>query len=494
MCSADISDTAKFCPKCGIKIESEKVEDIGKKKCPSCGAKNLVSAKFCKNDGYNFQQVEERSVEKPTETEKQKDIIVCPQCGTPHLLTAKFCMKDGTPLKEEEKPSIAVKPEVETKVAFQSKVREVTKKPSRFRILVPVLGLVLIIIAGVVAGYFMGRKSRTEQKPAEVAKESEGLASVGERPQVVQPQDAEVAKESEGLVTPPEEKPYEEVKPPSSDYKAIVRDPDGFVNVRSGPGTNFSIIGRVNNDETVYLKEQNGAWWLLDSPYSGGFIHQSRLVLNIKPPEKTSPVEVEPPTPKQKSTKESEVLVAPSEEKPTSSPSAPSVLGNSLLIKSIVHFSKPPYQCYDNIGGGSRYGQSFIAKDINILGIRVYIGDPNRKNIPGVNELCGPAFLILYKITENSVIEIFREKVVKEDQIVIGEYNFIFTKPINVIRNNKYILTIESDDTFGIGLTNLYSSTFSEGEEVCIDKDGNLNKGAGGRDISFIIYSSDNRR
>ena len=65
---------------------------------------------------------------------------------------------------------------------------------------------------------------------------------------------------------------------PADVKTAIVKDDDGFVNVRSGPGTNFSIIGRVNSGETVQLRELNGAWWLVDAPFGSGFVHQSRLV------------------------------------------------------------------------------------------------------------------------------------------------------------------------------------------------------------------------
>lgn len=64
---------------------------------------------------------------------------------------------------------------------------------------------------------------------------------------------------------------------PADVRTAIVKDDDGFVNVRSGPGTNFSIIGRVNSGETVQLRELNGAWWLVDAPIGSGFVHQSRL-------------------------------------------------------------------------------------------------------------------------------------------------------------------------------------------------------------------------
>lgn len=120
-------DTTKFCPKCGNKSEGV-MQEVKTKKCPSCSAENPVSAKFCKVDGYNFQQAGKKPEEKPIE-EKPKDEILCPKCGTSYPLTVKFCKKDGTllqalpsvsdmpkkpePVKEEIKPEMEKKP-VET--------------------------------------------------------------------------------------------------------------------------------------------------------------------------------------------------------------------------------------------------------------------------------------------------------------------------------------------------------------------------------------------
>lgn len=46
-CGNDISDQAKFCPKCG-KVNEEKI-------CPECGNKESRNNTFCTNCGYQFE-------------------------------------------------------------------------------------------------------------------------------------------------------------------------------------------------------------------------------------------------------------------------------------------------------------------------------------------------------------------------------------------------------------------------------------------------------
>ncbi len=62
---------------------------------------------------------------------------------------------------------------------------------------------------------------------------------------------------------------------------AMVVDPDGYTNIRSGPGTNHAIIGRVYADEiNMEVIPTNQGWWQVRT-YDGveGWMHSSRIEL-----------------------------------------------------------------------------------------------------------------------------------------------------------------------------------------------------------------------
>lgn len=123
-CKSEITDTSKFCKKCGTSVIAAPETKI----CPSCGTVNAANAKFCKKDGYNFgapapvsaprleaaptappQSATSPEV-KPVDEPKIEEAgskpgppvsgaVTCPKCGTANVPTAKFCKNDGYPLQ-----------------------------------------------------------------------------------------------------------------------------------------------------------------------------------------------------------------------------------------------------------------------------------------------------------------------------------------------------------------------------------------------------------
>ena len=82
------------------------------------------------------------------------------------------------------------------------------------------------------------------------------------------------------------------VNPLFAQKSGIINDPDGYTNIRSGPGTNFEIVGKINEGEgIVYWQNEDSNWWKVRKNLHGGesimgFVHRSRLqpyYCNLKP-------------------------------------------------------------------------------------------------------------------------------------------------------------------------------------------------------------------
>lgn len=66
----------------------------------------------------------------------------------------------------------------------------------------------------------------------------------------------------------------------SDEVKAVINDPDGYTNIRSGHGTEYSIIYRIVEGEIFYTIPQNGNWWPVRTENNmTGYIHKSRIKL-----------------------------------------------------------------------------------------------------------------------------------------------------------------------------------------------------------------------
>ena len=67
----------------------------------------------------------------------------------------------------------------------------------------------------------------------------------------------------------------------ASEWKfARIQDPDGFTNVRSGPGTNYQIVTRIFDGEDFHALPGGDNWWQVRSRSgASGYMHVSRIRL-----------------------------------------------------------------------------------------------------------------------------------------------------------------------------------------------------------------------
>lgn len=126
-CGTEVPGSPKFCNKCGAPFTAAAsapppTPPGATKVCPQCGAVNAASAKFCKQDGYNFDKAPPpaakpqapppaRPAAPPPAPPRPQTIpptvtsqaaipgsVTCPTCATLNPPNAKFCKKDGTAL------------------------------------------------------------------------------------------------------------------------------------------------------------------------------------------------------------------------------------------------------------------------------------------------------------------------------------------------------------------------------------------------------------
>lgn len=61
--------------------------------------------------------------------------------------------------------------------------------------------------------------------------------------------------------------------------EAVVQDPDGYTNIRQGPGVESPIVGRADSGETIFVNQKRGVrWWeVRREDGTTGYMHVSRI-------------------------------------------------------------------------------------------------------------------------------------------------------------------------------------------------------------------------
>src|SRR5688572_19152667 len=140
---------------------------------------------------------------------------------------------------------------------------------------------------------------------------------------------------------------------------------------------------------------------------------------------------------------------------------------------------------YDNAETPLEYGQTFIAENTLMSGVRVYIGNPSDPDNPTVNELIGPADLVLYDASNLlQPIEIGRSLVVPSGTSLEGLVSLVFDAPVPTVIGNRYCFVLSTVDSYGIGLRQQHFSTYPGGAEVVRDPStGEITENPLGRDL-----------
>jgi murein DD-endopeptidase MepM/ murein hydrolase activator NlpD len=146
---------------------------------------------------------------------------------------------------------------------------------------------------------------------------------------------------------------------------------------------------------------------------------------------------------------------------------------------------------YDNAGGALDVGQTFVADKDNILGLRVYLGDPSRPDDSRVDELRGPAWLVLYDARDLSAPrELARAEVVENGASLFGLSELQLDSPVAVTIGQRYFFAIAAADGFGVGLGLQYDSTYANGAQATFDPStGAVTENPLRRDVLFEVFA-----
>lgn len=62
--------------------------------------------------------------------------------------------------------------------------------------------------------------------------------------------------------------------------RAVIRDPDGYTNLRAGPSSGSAVKGRILESEVFTVLAADGDWWVVRTDDgTTGFVHRSRIDL-----------------------------------------------------------------------------------------------------------------------------------------------------------------------------------------------------------------------
>ena len=138
-----------------------------------------------------------------------------------------------------------------------------------------IIALLLAAMAG--GGYYFYDKNKQQEKDYQQKLVADSIA----RDSIAKVEEArQDSIEQAHSAAEKKQKAEQKVVTAAPQFYGQVSDPDGYTNIRRGPGTNYPIVRQYNSGDYLYYTPQNNGWSLV---YSGvkantfmGYMHTSR--------------------------------------------------------------------------------------------------------------------------------------------------------------------------------------------------------------------------
>ena len=203
-------------------------------------------------------------------------LIKCTECGQMISDKATRCPKCGCPIMKQnvEQHNVNMNPQP---MHQQPVYYEEGNGGNSNKWLYAVIALLLATIAG--GGYYFYDKNKQQEENYQqklltdsIARDSIAKVEQARQDSIEQARSAAEKKQ----------KAEQKVVTAAPQFYGQVSDPDGYTNIRRGPGTNYPIVRQYNSGDYLYYTPQNNGWSLV---YSGvkantfmGYMHTSRIV------------------------------------------------------------------------------------------------------------------------------------------------------------------------------------------------------------------------
>lgn len=204
-------------------------------------------------------------------------LIKCTECGQMISDKASKCPKCGCPIIKQNVEQHNVN--MNQQPMHQPVYYDDGNRGNSNKWLYAVIALLVAALAG--GGYYFYDKNKQVERDIQQQQQKFANDSIA-RDSIAKVEQARQESAEKTLNEEEKKQNAEQVVTAAPQFYGQVSDPDGYTNIRRGPGTNYPIVRQYNSGDYLYYTPQNNGWSLV---YSGdkastfmGYMHTSRIV------------------------------------------------------------------------------------------------------------------------------------------------------------------------------------------------------------------------